>query len=320
MEAAAVFRNWEYIYQVYREKSFSRAAEKLHIAQPSLSLTVKKAEERAGAPVFDRSTTPLRLTEFGEKYIEAVEIIRKLQNELEDYIYDTNELRLGHVSIGASNFHSAYILPPVLSLFRKKYPGIQLDLYESSTSDFIQKLAAGALDLAVTNMELDESSYKRFPLFKEKMILAVPSAMLPRSADEAARLQFDELCREDVSRPCVSLAGFTHLPFVLLKPGNSSRTIADKLFAAAGASPNVTLELDQAATMYRIAALGIGAAIVSDVLAKKAGLSEDMAFFKLGDELSARYIYMYARAGSPISRAAAAFIETACEYLPENLR
>ena len=315
-----MFRNWEYIYQVYRERSFSRAAEKLHIAQPSLSLTIKKAEERAGASIFDRSATPLRLTEFGEKYIEAVEIIRKLQNELEDYICGTDELQRGHVSIGASNFHSAYILPPVLSLFRRKYPGIQLDLCESSTSDFIQKLAAGTLDLAVTNMELDENSYKRFPLFKEKMILAVPSAMLPHGANEEAQLSFEELCREEGTRPCVSLAGFAELPFVLLKPGNSTRTIADKLFAASGVSPKITLELDQAATMYRIAALGIGAAIVSDVLAKKAGLSEDMVFFTLDDELSVRYIYMYARAGSPISRAATAFIKTACEYLPETLR
>lgn len=68
-----MFRNANYIYTVYRERNFSRAAEKLFISQSSLSLTIKKAEERIGAPIFNRSTSPITLTEFGEKYIEAVE-------------------------------------------------------------------------------------------------------------------------------------------------------------------------------------------------------------------------------------------------------
>ena len=87
-----MFRNWEYIYQVYRQRSFSRAAEKLHIAQPSLSLTIKKAEEKIGAEIFDRSSTPLRLTEFGEKYIDAVETLKKIQNDLERSQYKQQKM------------------------------------------------------------------------------------------------------------------------------------------------------------------------------------------------------------------------------------
>ena len=67
-----MFQGMEYIYTVYKEKSFSKAAKKLFISQPSLSATVKRIEKKIGAPIFDRSTKPLTLTECGEKYIQYI--------------------------------------------------------------------------------------------------------------------------------------------------------------------------------------------------------------------------------------------------------
>lgn len=90
-----MFHNMNYIYTVYQERSFSRAAEKLYISQSSLSLTIKKAEERIGAQIFDRKTNPLTLTEFGKSYISAIEKIRKLQDDLENQIYEEANLKKG---------------------------------------------------------------------------------------------------------------------------------------------------------------------------------------------------------------------------------
>ena len=70
-----MFQSMRYIYEVYKEMSFSRAAQKLFISQPSLSAAVKKEEERIDAPIFDRSTNPIHLTEVGQEYIRAVERI-----------------------------------------------------------------------------------------------------------------------------------------------------------------------------------------------------------------------------------------------------
>ena len=67
-----MFQGMEYVYEVYKEKSFSKAAANLFISQPSLSANVKRIEKRIGYPIFDRSTKPLQLTECGEKYIQAV--------------------------------------------------------------------------------------------------------------------------------------------------------------------------------------------------------------------------------------------------------
>lgn len=65
----------KYVYEVYKERSFTKAAQNLYISQPSLSARIKKIEEIIGEPLFDRSTTPLQLTEVGKVYIEAAEEI-----------------------------------------------------------------------------------------------------------------------------------------------------------------------------------------------------------------------------------------------------
>ena len=65
----------KYVYEVYKERSFTKAAQNLYISQPSLSARIKKIEEIIGEPLFDRSTTPLQLTEVGKVYIEAAEAV-----------------------------------------------------------------------------------------------------------------------------------------------------------------------------------------------------------------------------------------------------
>lgn len=315
-----MFHHWEYIYQVYQEKSFSRAADKLHITQPSLSLTIKKAEEQIGASIFDRSSTPVRLTEFGEKYIHAVETIKKMQSDLEDYICDVNELKRGHISIGTGNFFLSYLLPPMLSYYRAAYPQIQIDIYENPTKDIIQKLSSGLIDIVISNSVLCEPEYKGYLITKEKLVLAVPSARCPEGASKEAKLTFDGLYGENAEEgACADLNDFAELPFIMLKPGNNTRTITDKLFAAVGVSPHITLELDQAATMYRLAASGMGAAIVSNTLAKMVGPLGDIIFFRLGGECTSRNICIYTKGGAAPSRAAAAFIDMALDYIPKYL-
>lgn len=110
-----MFAGMEYVYEVYRQKSFSRAAKSLYISQPSLSATVKRIETRVGSPIFDRSTTPVRLTECGKKYIEAVEAILAVQNDFRNYVEDVNKLQTGTLCIGGSNLFSSYVLPPLIA-------------------------------------------------------------------------------------------------------------------------------------------------------------------------------------------------------------
>ena len=81
-----MFQGMEYVYQVYKDKSFSKAAANLFISQPSLSANVKRVEKKVGFPIFDRSTKPLSLTECGKEYIRCVEeILRDLSQWKRDF-------------------------------------------------------------------------------------------------------------------------------------------------------------------------------------------------------------------------------------------
>ena len=80
-----MFSHREIIYTIHKEQSFSRAAQKLFIAQPSLSLLVKKLEKQLGVPLFDRSCKPIRLTEAGKEYIKAVESIQETEANFRNY-------------------------------------------------------------------------------------------------------------------------------------------------------------------------------------------------------------------------------------------
>ena len=112
-----MFQGMEYIYEVYKEKSFSKAAAALFISQPSLSANVKRVENRIGYPIFDRSTKPLQLTEVGKHYIQAVEKVMDIENNLENYLLDLGNLKTGTLNVGGSNFFSSWILPPLIADF-----------------------------------------------------------------------------------------------------------------------------------------------------------------------------------------------------------
>ena len=122
-----MFTHMNYIYEVYQERSFSKAAQKLFISQSSLSLTIKRAEGKIGMPIFDRSTYPIQLTEFGTLYINAVEEIRNISRGLSDYIHDVNHLQKGQLSVGAGNFFATYLIAPAVSRFKKQYPNIETE-------------------------------------------------------------------------------------------------------------------------------------------------------------------------------------------------
>ena len=98
-----MFHSMQYIYEVYKERSFSKAAANLYISQPSLSAAVKKVEEKIGAPIFDRSVSPIQLTECGEHYIRSVEEIMEIQHRFENYLNDLNELKTGQIAIGGED-------------------------------------------------------------------------------------------------------------------------------------------------------------------------------------------------------------------------
>lgn len=117
-------------------------------------------ENRIGYPIFDRSTKPLQLTEVGKHYIQAVEKVMDIENNLENYLLDLGNLKTGTLNVGGSNFFSSWILPPLIADFSQKFPHVQISLVEESTAKLSQFLQAGKLDLVIDNCILDNQIFE----------------------------------------------------------------------------------------------------------------------------------------------------------------
>ncbi|MBQ7220045.1 MAG: LysR family transcriptional regulator [Synergistaceae bacterium] len=137
----------EYIYAIYKAGSFSKAAENLYITQPALSMSVRKIESSIGMALFDRSSRPLQLTEAGKIYVEGIEKMMALDEDMKNQIHDIHELRTGNLCVGGSHYINAYILPEAMTRFSASYPGIKLELVEASFALLADMLSERLIDL-----------------------------------------------------------------------------------------------------------------------------------------------------------------------------
>lgn len=309
-----MFQGMEYVYAVYKEKSFSKAAKKLFISQPSLSASVKREEQNVGYPIFDRSTKPLGLTEPGKRYIETVERILAMQNEFSEYINDWGNLRIGKLTLGGSSLYSSWVLPQLMGAFTRKHPQVSLELIEESTAKLIHMLQDGEIDLMVDNKELDPVIFERQFYRKEYLLLAVPGNMDVNRKLKAYQISRDSIRDLSFLSPeiePVDLGCFSKEPFILLKPANDTRTRAMELCRQYDFTPHMIFELDQQMTSYNITCSGMGISFISDTLISRMPPFADVVFYKLDIEKSTRNVYFYWKRGRYLSRIMEEFLKRA---------
>lgn len=307
-----MFRGMEYVYAVYKEKSFSKAAEKLFISQPSLSANVKREEQCVGYPIFDRSTKPLGLTEPGKKYIETVEKILSMQNEFSEYIDDLGDLKTGKLVLGGSSLYSSWVLPPLMGNFSKKYPLVQLELVEETTTNLQRMLQNGQIDFLLDNCKLEDEIFERQLYQKEYLVLAVPKHFKINDGLEKFQISVEairELTFLDETVPSVDLSLFAQESFILLKPENDTRIRAMELCREHDFSPNIVFELDQQMTSYNITCSGMGISFISNTLISKVPESAEVVYYKLAGQQSCRNLYFYWKRKSYFSKVMQAFLD-----------
>jgi DNA-binding transcriptional LysR family regulator len=309
-----MFKNMEYVYEVYKEKSFSKAAKKLYISQPALSLTIKKMEESIGHPIFDRSTNPISLTECGNEYIKCIREIMDLEEGFQNYLEDLSGLKTGKLTIGSNHIYASYILPLIMAEFTKKYPLIEVKLLEANTALLEKELLSGTLDLVIDNYDFDEKICTKHFAFHEHLILMAHKSFLSNETAKEYSLSLNEIRKEKHLKKdtkAVPLQLFKDEPFVLLKSGNDSRTRANRMCQNSAFTPKVVIEVDQLATAYNIAGNGMGITFISDTLANKASLNQNVLFYKLEDTYAMRDVYFYYKTNKYFTRAMEEFLSFA---------
>ena len=288
-----MFRDKDYVYAVYQERSFSKAAARLYISQPSLSAKIKKIESELGAMIFDRSTSPLRLTEFGEKYIEAITEVNSIEHRIENLVNDINMLQYGELSVGASNVYAAYVLPSIIAEYKAKYPGVNIRLVEGNTDTLEQMLAKNEIDIVMDNKHYDTELYEKIEYTNEKILLAVPECFEVCSEIEKYAISEEHIKSRAYlsdSFPALPLAMLRDVPFVLLTPGNDTRTRGERMCRDAGFRPHIVLEVNQQATAYMIATTGLGAVFVSDMMVRAMPLHSSLNYYNLESPFANREV------------------------------
>ena len=230
-------KNMEYIYKIYQEGGFSKAAKALYISQPALSAIVRRTERQLHATLFDRSQNPVRLTPAGEYYIRCIERIQAIEREMEGYFADLSGGSRGTLAIGSGAYYCTYVLPGLIRRFQAQYPQVQISLLEDISDQRTQKLSQGQLDFMVDVNELRSPGLESQVIARENMILAVPASFAGNEKLRGCRLTFEEVrqgrhLNGDI--PCVDMSAFRDDPFIFLKQGNHSHDLLKKLCQLGG--------------------------------------------------------------------------------------
>lgn len=166
-------RHLRYFVAVAEERNFTRAAERLHIAQPPLSRQVRQLEESLGVHLFEPNSRPLKLTETGKFfYSHAVYLIAQT-NELESMTRRVGNIERS-LSVGFVGSTLYGMLPKIIRRFRDENKSVELSLHEMSTMDQIRALKDGRIDVGFGRIRHEDANIRRVILREEKMIVALP--------------------------------------------------------------------------------------------------------------------------------------------------
>lgn len=311
------FSKKDLIYAIYQEQSFSRAAQKLFISQPSLSTIVRRVEEEIGVPLFDRTCKPIRLTEIGRAYIQSTEEIRHIERSFYNHVCAVNNLQAGTLAIGGSQLFSSLILPRYVSKFVTRFPKIQLNLVDANSAELEKQMTAGQLDLIVDNRELDPVHFERRNLQTEYLLLAVPESFSSNDTVRKYQMTFQDILDDrHVSQevPPVPLENFAKDPFILMTKDNDTRQRTDAIFQEASFKPRIILEIDRLVTLYNFIVMETAAVIVSDTLIKNVrDRADNIVFYKLPEKYARRGVFIHYKRNKYHSKAMESFINILTE-------
>lgn len=310
---SSYFNRKDLIYTVYKEKSISKAAQKLFISQPSLSIIIRKIEEEIGVPLFDRTSKPIRLTEAGVEYIKATESIAHIEKAFGNYISAFNDLLTGSLTIGGNQLLSSLVLPKYISAFIRRYPDIDLHLVDDNSIALENQINAGQLDLVIDNKKLDPDAFEQRLLRTERLLLAVPAGFACNTGLEAWQLREEDILSGAYLAPEVEpvpLEQFRDIPFISMTRDNDTRRRTDEIFHEAGIVPNMLLEIDRLVTLYNFIEIGTAASVVSDTLVQNLQYHKGkVLFYALGSAHAQRDIYVSYKRSRYYSKAMKAFVD-----------
>lgn len=266
--------NWnqlQYVITIAEEKSITKAAQKLYISQPSLSLSIQALEKETGTPLFERNRGEMKLTYAGALFYEwAVSTLHshtQLEWKLGDIVSGSRTL----IRLGLSPHRSERLLAPVLERFYSMYENCDIQIIEQPTYILRQMLEEDKLDLILDISSPDTINFESELLVKESFVLAIPDSLCPFS-DPSQK-------EEDISAtPQIHLPALSAVPFILLSEDHDLGKISRKICDTAAFHPNIRCICTSSNTAFSLARRGMGIAFLPEIYARTTSFP-DIHFF-----------------------------------------
>lgn len=282
-----LLRHIHYFIAVAEHGNFTRAAEALHVSQPTLSLQIKQLEESLGAQLLDRSGRVVQPTDAGKAYLQyARTALRELQMG-QRAIHDVKDLSRGSLRIAMTPTFTTYLIGPLIENFTKSFPGIQLSVQEMTQHKIETSLAEDVLDLGIAFSQVNSMEIEATPLFVEQLSMVVGAA--------------HPLARQKSNG---SLTALKTQSLALLTNDFATRQQIDAFFRKEAITPRIAVEANSIGAIVEIVRRTPLATILPDLIAHEyVGLSS----IALKPALPRRTAALLSRKGAYGTAAALAF-------------
>ncbi|CAG2153456.1 LysR family transcriptional regulator [Cupriavidus numazuensis] len=231
--------------------NFHRAAERLHVAQPALTVSIQKLESELDATLFVRETRGVTLTACGRAALTQARRVLFHAGQFSELVQAASSGMAGTLRVGFVGTTTAHLLPRLVTRFRQEYPGVELVLREATSTRIMQWLDEKELDVGLVRTPLLASGTAALALLERDRFVAA----LPRSHPLA-------------DKPALTLADLMQERFVMYEQGEASglRSAALSACQMAGFQPHVTQEATQVQTVLALVESGLGVALVPSIM------------------------------------------------------
>lgn len=267
------FKQLQSFAVVVKYKSFTKAAEKLYISQPTISTHIRMLEEELNSRLIVRTTKSLEITPRGwELYACASQILRLRDNLIQSWSNEENKV----IHLAASTIPSAYILPEILSAYGKQHPEIYFVIHQSDSQGVIDGLLNDSYDMGMMGMESRDEALACVPFYRDRMVLITP-----------VNEHFLAFKRQEN----VPLHTLLQEPIILREQGSGSEKSANHFLESMGLKEEelkVTARVNDQESIKNLVAGGLGVSIISERAAHNFVNEKRLLLFELPTETSTR--------------------------------
>lgn len=298
-------KNPEYFLAIVKERSISKAAEKLYLSQPYLSQYLAKLENNLGAVLLDRSHTPLKLTSAGEVFYAYLERQSYLDRQLVSDLRDLQDRKRPMLHIGVSPWRGSTLLPDVLPLFARQYPDVQVVLHEAPVPELGELAAGSVTDFCIMHIpgDLTELTYE----------LAMRERIFLIGHRDHPLLRGIESTYED-PQPFPDLRQLEYERMIMLPSDWRLSKLLHNTFSVHNVEPQNILITTNNATAINLVAENMGFAFLQESGISRTPYLDRLSCFTVGDPpLTCPMAVVYKKNGF-LSPAARTFIDLIKEY------